>query len=195
MCKSLLNRILSVIILTIATLLSSCDGSSKMHKNPKQILAEKNMLSSFSERIVYLPETYTETITDTLLSTGFKIHIKTYTDMNSNISKTEIKDSLNIKTFYRNVLADISVENEQNTVFKQTLSKSFINKNIEGASEWLKPFILKSIWLDDKHIATNSSIVLNILYAEPENQTQHKTFQLIISKTGEYQISEINSKI
>ncbi|MDW5288382.1 hypothetical protein [Formosa sp. PL04] len=195
MFKKLKSSILCVIVLIIITTLSSCDGRDKSRINPKQILADKGMLTSFSERINYLPENYSETITDTILKTGYNVHIKTYMDMNSNVLKAEIKDSLNIKTFYRNAIADVSVEVNNKNIFNHTISKIFITNNIQGISEALQPYIFKSIWIDDDHVTSEDSVLFNILYSKPENASDNKSFLLTISKEGDYKITETITKI
>ena len=195
MYKILTYNILYFFILLITVTLSSCDGRDKLFKNPKQTLANKGMLLSFSERINYLPESYSETVTDTILNTGYNVHIKTYIDMNSNVIKSKNKDNLNIKTFYRNAIADISVESNDKIIFNQTISKAFISNAIEGISEVLHPYILKSIWIDDDHIASKDSVIFNILFRKPENATAHKSFLLTISKDGDFKITETTTKI
>lgn len=188
MFKKLKNNILHVIILIIISTISSCDGRDKSRINPKQILADKGMLASFSERINYLPESYSETITDTVLKTGYNVHVKTYIDMNSNVVKAKIKDSLNLKTFYRNAIADVSVETNNRNIFNHTISKTFITNNIVGISDTLQPYIFKSIWIDDDHVTSEDSVLFNILYSKPEDASDNKSFLLTISKEGDYKI-------
>ncbi|WP_299781098.1 hypothetical protein [uncultured Formosa sp.] len=188
------NSIYFLSLLIIITF-SSCDGRDKSRQDPKQILTEKDMLTSFSERINYVPESFSETVTDTILHTGYKVHIKTYSDMKSNILKSKIKDSLNIKTFYRNAISDVSIAFENKNIFDHTISKAFIINNIKGTPETLQPYILKSIWIDDDHVASKDTVLLNILYRKPEDAKENKSFLLTISKTGDYKITETTTKI
>ena len=50
-------------------------------KTNTEVLKEHKLLDSFSEQIKYIPEKYTEVITDTILSNGFRVKIKYYYDM------------------------------------------------------------------------------------------------------------------
>ncbi|MFB9053750.1 hypothetical protein ACFFVB_11750 [Formosa undariae] len=195
MFKKLKYNLLGVFIFTIIATLSCCDGRAKLNKNPKQILADKGMLTSFSERINYMPESPSETITDTILHTGYKVYIKTYSDMNSNVIKAALIDNINIKTFYRNALADVSVKRNDKTIFNQTISKAFITENIETTPEALQSYILKSIWIDDNHISSKESVIFNILFNKAEDTTKYKSFLLTISKEGDYKITETTTKI
>ncbi|QDO95038.1 hypothetical protein FNB79_14015 [Formosa sediminum] len=193
MFKNLTKSILQIFISLLILILFSCDGQDKLHKKPQQILEENGLLESFSERIIYNPETYTETVTDTLLHSGYQVHIKTYLAMNSNIIKSEIKDSLNIKTFYRNALAEVSVSLKKTTIFNQIVSKTFIGKNIKGAEETLQGYRLNSIWIDDGNFAVQDAILLRILYCKPDQVTDTKSYLLKIFETGNYKITELKN--
>ncbi|WP_159023192.1 hypothetical protein [Formosa sp. L2A11] len=195
MFKTPIKNSFCFLVLLLIITFSSCDGRDKSHQDPMQILANKDMLTSFSERINYVPENVYETVTDTILHTGYNVHIKTYPDMTSNILKSKIKDSLHIKTFYRNAIADVTVKVENKNIFSQTISKTFISDNIKNTSELLQPYILKSIWIDDDHVSSKETVLLNILYSKPEDAKQNKSFLLTISKTGDYKITETTTKI
>ncbi|MBP1840845.1 hypothetical protein [Formosa algae] len=194
MYKILYHNILQFSILLLIVTCSSCDGRDKSHKKPKQILADNGLLESFSERINYVPEHYTETVTDTILHTGYHVRIKSYTDMNSNILTTEKKDSLDIKTFFRTPVAEVAVDFKNETIFNHIISKTFISDKLENVSEALHPYQLKSVWIDDDHIASTDTVQMQILFCKPNVISDHKSFLLSISKTGDYKITEIKTK-
>ncbi|MHA7944106.1 hypothetical protein ACJOV8_013600 [Formosa sp. 3Alg 14/1] len=195
MFKKLTYNLLGVFILLIITTLTCCDGRHKLNKKPRQVLADNGMLTSFSERINYLPEHYSETITDTILNSGFKIHMKTYSDMNSNVLNVKTKGNLEVKTFYRDAMADVSVQLNNHTIFNQTISKTFISKHIKEVSDGLQPYILKSIWIDDTYVSSKNSVSFNILFNKPGTTTEYKSYLLTITNEGDYKITETTTKI
>ncbi|WP_146035198.1 hypothetical protein, partial [Formosa algae] len=176
MYKILYHNILQFSISLLIVTCFSCDGREKSHKKPKQILADNGLLESFSERINYVPEHYTETVTDTILHTGYHVRIKSYTDMKSNILTTEKKDSLDIKTFFRTPVAEVAVDFKNETIFNHIISKTFISDKLENVSEALHPYQLKSVWIDDDHIASTDTVQMQILYSKPDVISDHKSF-------------------
>ena len=70
-----------------------------------------------------------------------------------------------------------------------------MSNTIEGVSEELNPYILKSIWIDDDHISSKDSVIFNILFNKPEDASAHKSFLLTISKDGDFKITKTTTKI
>ncbi len=105
-----MRNLLGLLLIFVIGLMS-CEG----RKTQKQALSEGIEVfkkEASLEVDLYQPETYAEREVDTLLSNGYRIKIKTSTDMENNVLFTKIKDTVNYQTYYRNYKFKISVEKE-----------------------------------------------------------------------------------
>ena len=122
---------------------------------------------------VYEPESYMEREVDTLLHNGYRVKIKTFTDMENTVLFTKIKDTINYQTYYRNYKFNILVEKDGKRIYSDYFDKQRINQlfkyNASTISE-LKDFdqlgILKSIELN-KDLTHSEHIEIDIMYAIP----------------------------
>ncbi|WP_375239229.1 hypothetical protein [Aurantibacter sp.] len=131
----------------------SCDGRDRVHKSPETVLKENKLLDSFSENITYIPEQYSEVITDTILSKGYRINIKSYTDMNSYIEfnlKSSLPKTINSKTRYYNFISELNIYNPENEIeFSQKIDKNYLVKNNLLNLDKVNSNIFKSLNLID----------------------------------------------
>jgi len=136
-------------ILTLSVLISfflSCDGRDRIHKSAETVLKENKLLDSFSENITYIPESYSEKVTDTIFSNGYNVYIKQYTD-NSRV--IEIKEGNNIKT-YKDFNVDLKVSKDDDVIFDKSLNikDTIINEQLQSLD--LKNSYLKNVWTEKK---------------------------------------------
>jgi hypothetical protein len=115
--------VISIIILTVSV---GCDGRDRMHKTNEEVLIENKLLDSFSEVIEYFPETYTEIDKDTILSNGFKVKIKSFTNLNSSVLAVSKKDTIVYKEYFRDFINDISVFKNNQPLFDKRIDKTFL---------------------------------------------------------------------
>ena len=148
---------LGILLITVLGF-TSCEGRiSKTQALEKDI---KEFQDSVSIQVdVYKPKNYLEREVDTTLSNGFRVKIKTYTDMDNNVLFTKIKDTINYQKYYRNFKFEILVE-KSGKYLERT-------KNENGTSLIYIPcgpsavlVILESCW--------QASIFLNIASSKPE---------------------------
>lgn len=166
--------ILSFFLLLILAL-TSCEG----RKTKQQALKED--IEKFNKEVniqvdVYVPETYVEKNIDTLLSNGYHIKIKAYTDMANSVLLTKIKDTINYQTYYRNYKFDIIVEKDSKVIYNKSFDKQKANKafkfspNLVKGSELYnfdKLAILNAIQVDDDPSYTNT-VVIDVMYMIPQ---------------------------
>jgi len=184
-----MNKLLAFLIFTIITL-SSCDGRDRKHKNNKEVLIEHNLLDSFSERIRYIPETYSEIETDTLLSNGFRVNIKTYTEMQDNVFNEFIIDSIKYKFYYRNYTGKLNIFYNNTAVLKETINKSYLNKNDEKV--FWDDAIMAGISIDENN-SSEKEVFINVLYCIPESEIC-KEFKIIVDNKGNTTLKELDSE-
>lgn len=169
-----MRNLISVFIILIVGF-TSCEG----RKTKNQALAED--IEEFKKTVtvqvdVYKPENYLERQVDTILSNGFRVKIKTYTDMDNSVLFTKIKDTINYQTYYRNFKFDILVEKDKKVIYNKSFNKQQANKvfkfndNLAKGSHlynFNKLAILNAIQIDDDPSYTNM-VNIDVIYAIPE---------------------------
>lgn len=173
----------TVLILGIIITLISCDARDRINRTPKEILKEKNLLESFSERVSYYPQEYSEVKTDTILSNGYYVNVKTFTDMESSYLKQFKHDSINYKYHYRDFKAEI-VASHNSIIFHDVIDKQYVLKHDKTVSYYMETSILKSVWVNQEESLNQNKLVLNILFTQPNSNTE-KVFELVIDNKGD----------
>ena len=169
--------------------LISCDGRERAHKSNTDVLIENKLLDSFSESIKYIPETYSETITDTILSNGFKVKIKTYSDMNTSVLNEIKKDGIHYKEYHRNFNAHIMVFKNDIEIFNKTINKSFLLKQDDLTESDFEMTTLNSIWLDEMSSIQKDKIIIDVAFAKTD-EVIGKTYKISIDSNGAYSVKE-----
>jgi len=188
-------------ILTLCSIaLMSCEGRKTQQQALFESIEEFKKTVSF-EKHVYIPESYMEQEVDTLMSNGFRVKIKTYTDMTNAVHFSKIKDTINYQTYYRNFKFDVSVTKDEQEIYNESFDKQRVNKafnyntNLIAGSD-LYQFntlaVLKSIQVNDDPAYTNR-VAIDILYSIPETDklTSHMLF---IDKKGKSNIIQVEVK-
>ena len=121
----------TLLLFLIITAFASCDGRDRAQNSNKDNVVNSKLSDSFFESISYFPKEYTEVITDTILSNGYHVNLKFYSDMNKNVL-TEFKiDTINYKHYYREFNTSIVASKDDLTIINKTINKEFIIKHDE----------------------------------------------------------------
>ena len=182
-----MNKLLFVILLFIIAL-TSCDGRNRKYKTNAEVLKENKLLESFTEAIKFVPETYTEIKTDTILSNGFEVKIK-YHSLESDFvleTRKSKHDSI-IKIHHKNFEAELLVLKNKTIINKSLINKKFFYE-FENATFWAHA-IMQFIWID-YHASNENMLYLNTSFCIP-NTDECKDFTLKINEQGVIQIEEI----
>lgn len=169
----------------ICAILASCEG--RRSKNQ----ALKNSIEEYNKRVnvqvdVFEPLNYSEREVDTIMSNGFRVKIKSYTDMNHSVLLTKIKDTINYQTSYRNFKFDIRVEKDGKLLCNETYNKQKVNELFGFNDKYLENddlysfnelAILKSINVID-YLENKDHVVVEVMYEIPE--TSRRSFHKII---------------
>lgn len=176
---------LILLLLIMGIGLSSCDGRKSQNQALSDSIEEFKKTVNF-ETNVYIPKTYIEQEVDTIMSNGFRVKIKTYTDLSNSVRFSKIKDTINYQTHYRNFKFDIAVLKDDKEIYKQSFNKQKINKlfnykaNLTSGSDlynFNKLAVLKSINVNDDPSYTNM-VLIDIVYGIPESEksSSHRLF-------------------
>ncbi|WP_299521284.1 hypothetical protein [Winogradskyella sp.] len=176
------------IFLFLVFVVSSCEG----RKTKNQALSED--IEEFKKTVtvevpVYEPKSYLERQVDTLLHNGYRVKIKTHTDMDNAVLFTKIKDTINYQTYYRNFKFSILIERNGKRIFNNYFDKEHINQlfkynasNIPALKDFDKLSVLKSIELNEG-VSNSESIEIDVLYAIP-NTDRVSLHTMIINESG-----------
>ncbi|MCB0425242.1 MAG: hypothetical protein KDD20_08955 [Mangrovimonas sp.] len=189
----MISRLYTLFFIAFFTgfILLSCSGKDKALLTPQDSLKEKKLLDSFSENIQYFPEKYSEMVTDTTLSNGFRVHIKTQTDMESSVLKAYQLDSITHKNYYRNINAMVNVYKNGQQIFSQLIDKPFFYNQYSNHKELLAKMTLKVAQvnqLDDYHSDSNDDVQIEFHYSDSDEKLWDR-FVLRIQENGVYNIS------
>lgn len=165
-------RALLIFIFAITLANVGCDGRDNVFKTNKEILKKHNLYESFSERITYIPERYSETITDTIMSNGFNVKIKSYTDMDESVLKDFSKNDIHYKNYHRNIKALVSIEKSNRNIVSTLITKQLFLEYDSTLNSVLKNKEIRGVWLDEYASIVQNKIILNVQLREPETNNQ-----------------------
>jgi len=181
-------------IFLISFTLISCDGRSEIYKSNQEILKAHRLYESFSERINYIPEFYLETTTDTILSNGYKIKIKSYTDMNNSLLNTYTKENIQHKNYYRNINTNITIIKNNQEILSKLITKDDLIACDKSLEKMIQNKILQGVWINEYASLIKNKVIINVLFVEPETN-KNINYSLEFDAQGKLFITEkLNQK-
>ncbi|WP_439151168.1 hypothetical protein [Winogradskyella sp.] len=191
-----MKHILYLFLISVLVFIS-CEGRKTSHEALLESI-EAYDKEVVTEKIVFIPEYYSEREVDTLFQNGYSVQIKTYSDMANSILFTKIEDTINYQTYYRNFKFDIRIERDGKLIFEECFDKKKINllfrydtitkSNIED-HEFDKIGILKSIEVNDDAPMADK-LKIDVIYAIPETD-RTSLHSIIIDKKGRLKVERI----
>lgn len=183
-----MNKLFPLLLL-ISIIFIGCDGRERAKQTNAEVLKEHNLLDSFSKHTEYIPREYTEVVTDTILSNGYKVKVKTYSDMETSIPKRFTKESISHHILYREFVSEVSVFKDDQLVFNETINDSFLKKyipNIEG----LKESINRGVAINEEKSIETNTIYLAISNCKPDKTKNCPSYYIIIDEKGHFKIKD-----
>ena len=148
--------IIAILIIFCST---SCDGRDRAMKSNAENLRDSKLSNVFFERITYIPEQYTETITDTILSSELRVNIKYYSLLNKAVIFEHTILNQIVREHYRQFESQITVFKKDKLLFSTILNTSdFIET--DNSTFWNNA-ILQFVWLNEEETTSvdNSSYI------------------------------------
>ena len=176
---------------------TSCEGRKTSNQALSESIEEFRKNATF-EVDIFIPETYIEKEVDTVLSNGYRVHIKTFTDFENSVRFSKIKDTVNYQTHYRNFKFEISVIKNNKLIYNESFNKIRVNKDfnynnpIDAGSilyNFDKLAVLKSIQVNDDPSLRNT-VGIDILFAIPESD-RYAAHTLFIDENGLSNIEQV----
>lgn len=179
---------------------TSCEGKKTQGQALSESIEEFKKTVNF-ETNIYIPETYMEIEVDTLMTNGYRVKIKTYSDMTNSVRFSKIKDTINYQTYYRNFKFEVSVTKDNKLIYSENFDKQKVNSTFNykpnlGSSSPLYNFdtlaVLKSIQVNDDTFHKNN-VAIDILYTIPESD-RYASHTLVIDESGNSNIINVEIK-
>ncbi len=172
----------------------SCDGRKSKSVALKESIEKLKDSAGTLETIKYFPEEYAENVRDSILSNGFRVKIKTYTDLNNSyLHEFEIDSVLN-KHYYRNYIAEIEVLKNHRQILKLKVDNSFIVNNDPSSDKYLEDLTMHGVWIDQSKSNDHKNVVIDFLFCKPETDVCFY-FEMTIDQEGHYQLKEIKENV
>lgn len=184
-------RFLNIVIFAFLIFAFSCDGRDRIHKSSQQVLTENKLIDSFSEHTEYIPEQYAEIETDTILSNGFRVKIKSYTDMKNSVVNIFKVDTITHKEYHRAVVNEIKVYKNDKLIFNQRLSQQFLNSlntNFSISDRYINNVAV----IDELTSLKNNQANIIISKCIPRS-VNCPEFRLVIDNIGNYNLIQIEN--
>lgn len=180
MCRVLF--FMSFAILTSVSFFS-CDGRYKQ-KDSQKIAVQKFIKATQNlENISFVPEHPAIIVTDTIIASQIKVHIKTKTS-----DKEVVKvgsETNHTFTAYRKNESYIEITNNNNLVFSKNVNiEMFITDDV-----FWKTAILESVWVNEFE-SNNQEVYLDIVYKNPATNS-YRFFEMLVNKDGNYTIKPV----
>ena len=181
-----------LILFSLILAFISCDGREKAYRKNQTVLKEANLLDSFTEQIKFFPETYTEIVTDTILSGGLQIKINYHSLENDFVLKiTKTKEDTVVKEHFKNFEAQINFFKNNRLIIKNVINKDMFSE-FENSDFW-KDAIMQHVWVD--YLTSNDKqICLNTTFNIP-NTTIYKDYIILLNEDGTFKIKELKTNI
>lgn len=179
---------LSVLIIIVFVAFLSCDRRGSVREHLQESISEFNDKQALIETANYYPEYYTEVRTDSIISQTFKVSIKNYSKMNSQIlvsSKHENKET--VLEYHRVFESEIKVAVASKPIFDTTINARDFND--ETQSEFWKNATLEHVWVN-QNLSTQKELNLSVSIINPINKT-YKLYELVIDTNGQQHLNLI----
>ncbi len=174
----------SIILIILIFCFTSCDGKHRVNQTHQEKIENSNLSKSFFEKIEYFPKVYTEIITDTILSNGFSITSKFYSDMEKNVLREFKKDSIQFKKFYREFNVELTLSKNGIEIFSKLINKDFFAPFDFVNIDILDDGILLDFTIVDY---SSTSVTFNFDYY-PEAKDRLFRYKIIISENGDFKV-------
>ncbi|WP_339757829.1 hypothetical protein [uncultured Winogradskyella sp.] len=193
-------RILLGVLIILVIGFTSCEGRKTQSRALAESIEEFKK-SATLEIDVYHPKTYVEREIDTLLSNGYRIKIKAYSDMENSVLLTKIKDTINYQIYYRNYKFNILVEKEGKLIYNENFDKLKANIALDYRANYTsdsqlynfdKLAVLKSIQVNND-LSLSNIVAIDIMFAIPETN-KYTSHRLFINEKGKSNFVQIEVK-
>jgi len=182
-------RTLLFILLISVLSFSGCDGRKTKAESLKDAVTQfKDSL----EIIEYIPEKYAEMKTDTILSNGFSISIKTYTNMKKSVITKHTIDTITHVSHHRDWISEVKIKKNNQLIFNEKIDTEFFAKNKINIQDSLPNAMNTRVWIDDNATIEKDSISLLTVFLNPEDDN-FTIYSIKIGNQGTFSLKRLEN--
>ena len=170
-----------LLILLLALAFISCDRRGSARENLENSISEFSKKHTSLDVVTYYPEAYTEVQTDSLISNTFKVSIKNYTKMDSQILLSSETDEHKTKTNYHRVFeSEINITLASKNILNTTITAEDFKNSSQ--SEFWNSATLEHVWVNQE-TSNTKELNLGISIINP-NSKAYKLYELVVDIEG-----------
>jgi hypothetical protein len=177
-----------LILLTGTMIFSSCDRRTTKRDALKASVAKFKSNIKSPHVAEYFPKSYAEVQTDTILSNGYRVSIKNFTNMNKLVALPK-SVKINETTQFRQIDSEITVYKNDKLIFKNVFSNVF-SEHFNKEKISLQDYLNNGISIDEMASLSQNKVVLITANTIPKNN-QGTYYKLSIDEQGNSNIKKI----
>jgi len=178
------------LILLIAIAFFSCDRRGSAREQLQHSISEFNKKHTNLEVVMYYPETYTEVQTDSIISNTFKVSIKNYAKMDSQILMSSETEGNKSKIKYHRVFeSEINIALASKSILKTKINA----EDFKDAShpEFWNNATLEHVWVNQE-MSSTEEVNLGISFMNPKSKA-YKLYELVVTTEGKQHLNLIEA--
>lgn len=183
-----MKKIFIFIPCLLLVVLMSCDNRTSKRDRLQQAVSEFNKNQRLIDVSIYYPESYTETKTDSIISSTFDVSIKNYalTDQNILLNQS-VKHLKKTSKYHRVFESDILVTVADKIVFERHISAEHFKSH--STSEFWNSATLEHVWVNQEN-SNSEKLSLSLSFINPKRNT-FKLYELHIDINGNERLTLI----
>ncbi|MCK8481496.1 hypothetical protein [Psychroserpens algicola] len=187
-----MKKISFIISCILIIVLMSCHNRTSKKERLEQAVTEFNKNIKLIDIDNYYPVSYTEIKTDSLIANTFKVSIKNYANMDSEIQLSQRINQLKKTTnYHRTFASEIRVVVQDKIIFETHISaENFIDYL---PSDFWNNATLEHVWVNQEQ-SDSEKLSLGLSFINPLQQS-HKLYNLRIDKQGKQRLTLLEDHI
>ncbi|MFG6687850.1 hypothetical protein ACGK9U_14800 [Mariniflexile sp. HNIBRBA6329] len=185
-----MNKLICILLIVSAFI--SCNGGKTKSDSLKESVEKFKDTLGTLEIEEYIPKEYAEVTTDTLLSNGFSISIKTYTDMNRSVKfQYKVDATLTQIDNFRDWISEVKIKKDDVLIFNKKLDANFFLEQDKTIKDSLHKAINNKVWVNEDLLEKNYVyLVGGFIFPKSENVLY---YDIKIDDKGNYSIKKMKN--
>lgn len=184
-----MNKLIYILLIIFAFI--SCNGGKTKNDTLKESVEKFKDTIGPLEIEEYIPKEYAEVKTDTLLSNGFSISIKTYTNMKRSVKfQYKVDKALTQIDNFRDWISEVKIKKNDVLIFDKKLDANFFLQEDKTIKDSLSKAINNKVWINEDFPLEKNHVYLvgGFIFPESENVLY---YDIKIDSEGNYRIKKI----
>ena len=181
------------ILVITAIALMNCDGRKSQNEALNNSIEKFKVSFEPIEFDEYIPQKYSETIKDSVLSNGYNVSIKTYSDMNKSVEYSYTESTIDHKINYRNWISQVTIRKADKIVFNECIDTDFFLENGININQLTINLINTGVWVDEEESINKDGIYLLTEFLDVKEDNS-LLYQIKIDEKGKYSFEKLNLK-